>query len=399
MDASQQELVAQFCGVTGAAPSVAQSTLESTNWNLSEATSLFFEAQEGESDEDAQQPSSTAVSSQAPVAAAAAAQPSQASSSSRRPPQNTSRLRTLQDLQPTAHDDDDEDDRDPDLFAGGEKSGLAVQNPGSGGRSSDHFRNILNQAKANRDRPPSAEDEEDVQGSGNFAGRAQTLGGDDAPSRVIEDPSGTIPGQQSRAERINRTLHLWRDGVSVDDGPLFRFDDPANEHIMQAINRGQAPRDLLDVQINQEVDLTLEPHKDQDYVQPKKKYKAFSGQGQRLGSPVPGVEAAPAMASTSTPAQSSAPQPAAATNAIDVDDSQPTVSLQVRLGDGTRLTSRFNTTHTIGDVYSYVDRSQGSQRSYVLMTTFPSKELSDRSQSLGDLPDFKRGGVVVQKWT
>jgi UBX domain-containing protein 1 len=32
------------------------------------------------------------------------------------------------------------------------------------------------------------------------------------------------------------------------------------------------------------------------------------------------------------------------------------------------------------------------------MTTFPSKELDDREAVLGDLSDFKRGGVVVQKW-
>jgi UBX domain-containing protein 1 len=32
------------------------------------------------------------------------------------------------------------------------------------------------------------------------------------------------------------------------------------------------------------------------------------------------------------------------------------------------------------------------------MTTFPSKELTDKSAVLGDMADFKRGGVVVQKW-
>jgi UBX domain-containing protein 1 len=32
------------------------------------------------------------------------------------------------------------------------------------------------------------------------------------------------------------------------------------------------------------------------------------------------------------------------------------------------------------------------------MTTFPSRELTDDSIALGDLPEFKRGGVVVQKW-
>jgi UBX domain-containing protein 1 len=78
----------------------------------------------------------------------------------------------------------------------------------------------------------------------------------------------------------------------------------------------------------------------------------------------------------------------------------PTLTLQVRLGDGTRLSSRFNTTHTIGDVYDFVTRaSPASQgRVWALMTTFPSKELTDKDQALGDIPEFKRGGVVVQKW-
>lgn len=149
------------------------------------------------------------------------------------------------------------------------------------------------------------------------------------------------------------------------------------------------------------MDVQLEQHSEK-YIQPKKKYKPFSGGGQRLGSPTPGVsigtaEPAPAAAPT-------APSTVAATTqaaAVDVNDSQPTLSLQIRLGDGTRLPARFNTTHTIGDVYSFITASnpQSRNRSWVLMTTFPSKELSDKSQVLGDLSEFKRGGVVVQKWS
>ena len=196
--------------------------------------------------------------------------------------------RTIRDLQ--SNDDEEDEDKDQDMFAGGEKSGLAVQNPGSSS-GSDHYRNILNQARQNRERPPPSNehDEEDAAARpSNFSGRAQTLGGDDAPSRVIEDPTVQQPGRRAALERITRTLHLWQDGVSVDDGPLFRFDDPANASIMAQINRGQAPLSLLDVQPNQEVDLTLEPNKDQPYEQPKKKYKPFGGQGQRLGSPTRG---------------------------------------------------------------------------------------------------------------
>ena len=147
--------------------------------------------------------------------------------------------------------------------------------------------------------------------------------------------------------------------------------------------------------------MKLEQHSEK-YVQPKKKYMPFSGGGQRLGSPTPGVTSGTAEPAAA-PAPATAPAAAATTQAgpIDVNESQPTISLQIRLGDGTRLPARFNTTHTIGDVYSFVtaSNSQSRNRSWVLMTTFPSKELSDKSQVLGDLSEFKRGGVVVQKWS
>ena len=149
------------------------------------------------------------------------------------------------------------------------------------------------------------------------------------------------------------------------------------------------------------MDVKLEQHSEK-FVPPKKKYKPFSGGGQRLGSPTPGVssrtaEPAPPAAPAAAPAGAATTQAAA----VDVNESQPSLSLQIRLGDGTRLPARFNTTHTIGDVYSFINasNSQSRTRSWVLMTTFPSKELSDKSQVLGDLSEFKRGGVVVQKWS
>lgn len=312
---------------------------------------------------------------------------------------------TLADLT-TGDDDDEEKDPNHDLFTGGEKSGLAVQNPDQAGPT-DHFRNIMNQARTNRDRPSAAHGGEDSENheqprSNAFTGRAQTLGGDDAPSQVVQDPAAAAAAASTRPRhpRVNRTLHLWADGVSIDDGPLLRFDDPANEHIMAEINQGRAPKALLDVQPDQEVDLNLEPHRDENYVAPKPKYKPFGGQGQRLGSPTPGP--APSSSSTSAPTNATAPNSATFSSPppqMDVDESQPTLQLQIRLGDGSRLVSRFNTLHTIGDVYNFVDRaSPSSGRAWALMTTFPSKELDNKSMKLGDIADFQRGGVVVQKW-
>ena len=152
---------------------------------------------------------------------------------------------------------------------------------------------------------------------------------------------------------------------------------------------------ILNVEMGQEVDVKLEQHEGK-YEKPKKKYVPFEGGGQRLGSPTPGVGTRVPEPSTAATQTAAAPAAAGPT----VDETQPTVSLQIRLGDGTRLPARFNTTHTIGDVYSFVTESnaESRSRSWVLMTTFPSKELNDKSQALGDLAEFKRGGVVVQKW-
>jgi UBX domain-containing protein 1 len=148
--------------------------------------------------------------------------------------------------------------------------------------------------------------------------------------------------------------------------------------------------------------LNLVPHKDENYKAPKKKYQPFSGQGQRLGSPTPG--AGPSVAPPTTTSQPAAAPSSSATKPAEmtVDESTPTLRLQIRLGDGSRLQSRFNTTHTVGDVYEFVNRASpaSTQRPYVLITTFPNKEYSDKAVVLGELDELKRGGgSLLQKWT
>ena len=337
------------------------------------------------------------------------------SSSANQPPKK--KFATLGDLSgsgPSSHaghgheeDGDDSDDENQDLFAGGEKSGLAVQNPDDlkrkiieraqrlGGLRYPPYsiRYADNRAVSDAARPGG---DEPRAPSSRFTGTARTLGGDDAPSRVIEDPTASAP---RRPALVERRLHFWQDGFSVDDGPLYRTDDPANAEILAMIRQGRAPLHIMNVEHTQEVDVKLEQHEEK-YVQPKKQYKPFSGGGQRLGTPTRGdsltsTTTAPVAMTGTTFTQT---EPAA--SVVDVNDSRPTLSLQIRLGDGTRLVSRFNTTHTVDDVYRFINSSFPSsrERPWVLMTTFPSKELQDKAQALGDLSELKRGGVVVQKW-
>jgi UBX domain-containing protein 1 len=307
------------------------------------------------------------------------------SSSSSRPrhqPSTQKKFATLGDVSAgNGNGDNSDDDDNQDLFAGGEKSGLAVQNP------DDLRKRILEKAQK---RGPVPKD--DAPKKSHFTGSARTLGGDDAPSREIP----AAPQPRGRAERVERVLHFWQDGFSIDDGDLYRFDDSRNAEILNSIRQGRAPLNIMNVQPGQEVDVEIKQH-DEKYVKSKKKYKPFGGSGQRLGSPTPGVSSMPGAFTTETPAPAPA-SAAAAPPTPEVDESKPTVTLRISLGSGTRLTSRFNTDQTIGDVYDFVRRAEPGGREFVLQTTFPTTDLTDKTKVLGEMADFKRGGSVVQRY-
>ena len=166
------------------------------------------------------------------------------------------------------------------------------------------------------------------------------------------------------------------------------------------IRQGRAPLHLMGVRHDQPVDVQLIKH-DESYKPQPKVYKPFSGSGQRLGSPTPGSSG---FAEVPTPAaaQASNSPLAPATPEVPIDSAQPSLALRIQLANGTRLPARFNTTHTVGDVYAFIERASpinDSGRPWVLATTFPNKDHTDKSLILGEMAEFKRGGTAVQKWT
>lgn len=409
--ATEDELIAQYSGITGASAAQARQFLEAFDWNLETAIEDHYaRQQDSDADPDYQEPDDEPVqpaqssslapggghrlgdgpSTSRPVPTSAA--PSTSSSSKPKAGAGTNkRFATLGDVSSGNKDDSDSDDEPPNLYAGGDKSGLAVQNPDQKG-SEDLKKKIIEKARkggrelADDDAPPKRSF---------FKGNAHTLGGDDTPSREIR----SAPEEQP-VDRVKRILHFWQDGFSIDDGDLYRFDDQANAQILQQIRSGRAPLHIMNVGPGQEVDVNVVPHEEK-YVKPKKVYKPFEGQGNRLGSPTPGASSSSVMPGTftqdapaATAPSTASPQPAAS----QVDESKPTITLRISLGTGTRLTSRFNTDQTMGDVYEFVRRAEsGGARSFVLQTTFPTKELTDHSVVLGNIPEFKRGGAIVQK--
>ncbi|PCH34546.1 SEP-domain-containing protein [Wolfiporia cocos MD-104 SS10] len=312
-----------------------------------------------------------------------------------------------------AHDSDDDEGSEPEhreaesWFAGGERSGISVQNPNRPGSTpgGSLVRDLLRRAAEGGTVQPQ---ELQTAHSTAFAGGGHTLGSDEVESQFIPDPNAA-PAEPEEETAI-RHLTFWRDGFSVEDGELMRYDDPANAQILQELNTGRAPPHILNVLPGQPVELRVVKRLQEDYVpSPKaRSAQAFSGAGHRLGSPVPSFSGASSssagMPGSFPPAASSSSvtSPGRSAESIqtrfEVDQTLPTTSVQVRLADGTRLVCRMNLTHTVRDIRNFINasRPENNTRPYVIMTTFPSRTLEDDTQTIKDAGLVN--SVVVQRW-
>lgn len=407
-----RELILSFCDVTNTNAANAQFYLESSNWDLNSALSQFYEEGALDADDNDDEdnsvldaddnddelyatpaPLAPPVSSALPASSSSAARSSKSKSKSKLKSGSGPRVRTLGDLSSGAVSDD-EDEPKQDLFAGGEKSGLAVQDPGDGAPGGRNLIQDILKRAAEGGQAGRQQDENEIAPPSRFSGSGHTLGSESAESITIPDPRADRPAPRPS---VTRTLTFWRDGFSVEDGPLMRYDDPANREILQAIENGRAPLSLMNVEPGQPADVNVFKRLEEDYVPPKKKFVPFSGEGQRLGSVTPGESSVPA-APPPTPTAPPNVGPSNSVPTINVDSSVPVATLQVRLGDGTRLISQFNHTHTVGDLYAFVDasRPEARNRNYVLQTTFPTHELKDKSHTIKEAGLIN--AVVVQKW-
>ncbi|KAJ3326059.1 hypothetical protein HDU76_013050, partial [Blyttiomyces sp. JEL0837] len=312
-----------------------------------------------------------------------------------------SKLKTFRDIA-SAEDEDSEEEHE-NYFAGGEKSGVMMQGGPKAGKKepSELIKDILEKAAKGGG---AKEESVAAKKPTYFVGSGHRLGSEDepAPAPTPSAPARPrVPGpEEGSGEVVERALTFWRNGFSIEDGPLLRYDDPQNEEFLRAINSGRAPTAMLNVAFGQRVDVKVAHRMQEDYKPPPKKpVSAFSGSGQRLGgvtspsasgsSSSGGGESLPgAFPSTLGLASSESTSAPAATRSfhLTVDSSAPVTSLQIRLADGTRLVAKLNHTHTIQDLRNYIEGSSAGSagRSYVLQTTFPNRDLVDLNMTLKD---------------
>ncbi|KAF9429549.1 hypothetical protein BGZ94_010319 [Podila epigama] len=390
------ELIAQFVSVSGTTPEQAQFYLESANWDIDTATSNFYDAPDASSAGGARAGASSAAAHNdddndedlqhiiGRTASASSEGKRKADTSGRR----QGGIATFRDISKEDSDSEEEPDKDAqNYFAGGEKSGVLLQGPPGKKDHKSLVDDILKKA-ADGGIAPEEPSKEPTRtyfgGSGNRLGSEAESSSSSAPAPRA--PTTRTPSPSTEMETATRQLTFWRNGYSIEDGPLMSYTDPANREFLDAINQGHAPIKYLNVKPGQPVEMRVAKRLEEDYKEPPKAPpKAFEGTGNRLGS----VASPSAAESSATPGafpggqqSTAAPTP----RRVEIDESLPVTPIQIRLADGSRMIARFNHTHTINDIRGYINASQPgeSSRAYVLQTSFPKKDLTNVQETIKD---------------
>jgi len=247
-------------------------------------------------------------------------------------------FRTLEDLKKEGKqekDDKKKDKKRTESYIGGEKSGLAVENPDSV---------------------------------------------DDIVKRAQEDTK-EIEGGSSRP-KTNCKITLYKQGFTIDDGPLRPYKDTENQKFMADLKSGHIPEELR-AKHKEGLDVGLEDKRTEEYKEPPPpKYVEYSGQGTSLGGQAP-LSSVP---ETEHNMKAEPPK---------VDKSKPITRIQVRLHNGKVQEIEVNMDTKVSAIFDYVWCLAPVNGEFQLIAGFPPKPLLDVSQTVEEagLDDSK----VTQK--
>ncbi|PRP84662.1 hypothetical protein PROFUN_07912 [Planoprotostelium fungivorum] len=333
----QRQLLKSFQERTGCNDSDSRHYLEKNEWDVELALAMFMSTRPSSNMNNVPSlfPSRTKLSAEA--------QPKPA------PTPKRTGIAGFSDYNQSSKDDDDE--KTEKWYTGGDKSGLQVQAPK---KSEDIKNSVFDNAKSYF--RLGAKDA----ASSTFTGAAYRVGG------TNQNTSNPV------SEQKMFEITFWKNGFSVDDGPLRSFDDPNNRQFIQEV-----PPELMG---NGEVDVGLKDRHTEDYIPPP--MKPFEGSGHTLGT------AAPVTVTTED-------HPYVSTRLQSLDEGKPVTSVQIRLLDGSRLVGKFNLDHRVYHIRSFINQTKGVGRAYHLSTSLPQKVITDESitiQSSG-----LANSVVIQK--
>lgn len=183
-------------------------------------------------------------------------------------------------------------------------------------------------------------------------------------------------------------MTFWKNGFSVNDGPLRSGEAPADQLFLKSIHeKRECPQELVAEAAGKEPVVDLVDKSSQMYeAPPKPAYVAFSGSGQSMG----GNQTAAVQLDSAAPL-------AASDYKLELDETQKTTKLQLNFHDGSKVVQKFNLTHTVNDVRLFM----ASQRplpvgtGFELHTTYPPAVLNDHNITIQD--GGLKGQSMLQK--
>ncbi|CAL7950068.1 unnamed protein product [Xylocopa violacea] len=362
--ANHDELVSQFIDTTGVEAEEAKFYLELSDWHLEVALDTFYRPL-GLSNEPTEGTSEGERADTAEKSTGSLKSSEMEGKSSKEKAKAKAKFAMLSDLKDRESSPEDEEGQA--FYAGGsEHTGQQILGPGKKKDIvSDMFKSCQKQSIAVEPKPSGH------QRPNTFSGTGYKLGQTSSDTEIVTATSSNH--QQTNSGLI--TLKLWKDGFTINDSELRLYSDPENREFLETIKRGEIPAEIRQEMQGTEARLDVEDHHHETYVPPKVKVKAFTGKGHMLGSP------SPATVGMTIPIDI-ADQTANETQArqkLNLDESKPVTTLQIRLADGSSVKAQFNLTHTINDLRQYITnmRPQYAMREFSLLTMYPTKELTE----------------------
>eukprot|EP01038_Epipyxis_sp_PR26KG_P006916 gene6916-9469_t len=256
---------------------------------------------------------------------------------------------------------DDKDKRN-ELFVGG----LDQRGGGSG-------LSVLGPPPNREGGPPTAFDELIQKASSSQEGQA-------------DDSSSASDGEVNK-----RTITMYQNGFTVDDGPLRDLESPESREFLSTLQQGRVPLELITTSTgrpnNNKVDIHLMDKRSEIYTPPPPPaYIAFSGTGATLRGESKGESGSGYIF---TEAETSAIEPS------PIDDSKPVTTLQVRALNGKKLKIKINQDASILQLAAMIHREGAGSVPYVLSSGFPPQNAIDCFASIKEAGWI--GAAITQK--
>eukprot|EP00535_Pseudo-nitzschia_heimii_P009865 CAMPEP_0197174586 /NCGR_PEP_ID=MMETSP1423-20130617/1039_1 /TAXON_ID=476441 /ORGANISM="Pseudo-nitzschia heimii, Strain UNC1101" /LENGTH=262 /DNA_ID=CAMNT_0042623529 /DNA_START=74 /DNA_END=862 /DNA_ORIENTATION=- len=210
----------------------------------------------------------------------------------------------------------------------------------------------------------------------------------DASDSIFNLAEAAGADEASGATPVRRTITMYRDGFTVDDGPYRRLDDPVNAKFLQSLSRGQTPQELRDEDSSGNMTVGLVDKRGEDYVET---FRSFSGAGQSLGgTSAPAPSGGDASNGIFDPTALAPPSADAAGTA--------TTSIAVRMVDGSRKVVKIALGATITELASRAVAASNTtiEFPFRIVAGFPPKPLTDGNQSVEDA-GLKGARIQLQK--